>query len=125
MSRLLAAILLLVLLVDGLPLVPAAPGACSMPCCKRSAGRAACCPRLAGSAHGLERGSAKGCRLSTCDADSRESASGRFHEPGLVKVSSSRVIMLPREENRAAQECRPRSALPHDPPTPPPRVSLS
>jgi len=45
MARFLAAFLLLILLVQSAPLLPLQAGGCSMPCCKRSGGRAACCPR--------------------------------------------------------------------------------
>jgi hypothetical protein len=122
MSRLLAAVFLLVLFVDGLPLVPTVSSSCSMPCCKRSG--KACCPRLAGSAHGLDKSSAKGCRLSTCDPEAREGVSPRFHDPGVLETASV-LIVLPREGSLAAQECLSWSALHHDPPTPPPRISLS
>ncbi|HEV8376018.1 MAG TPA: hypothetical protein VGR38_07255, partial [Candidatus Polarisedimenticolia bacterium] len=87
MSRFLAACFLLVLLIDSFPLVPSLSRGCTMPCCKRSSGKAACCPRLAAASHGMHGAAGKMCRLVACDPESRESTTLKPHDRGDLAKS--------------------------------------
>jgi len=123
MSRFLAACFLLVLLIDSFPLVPSWSRGCTMPCCRRS-GKPACCPRLAGGSHDARTGARQGCRLVTCDPDSREGTRAPAHDRGIVAKGPE--LDPPRRPERPTvrQIFRLRAAY-DDPLTPPPRTPLS
>jgi len=119
MARFLAAFLLLILLVQSAPLLPLQAGGCSMPCCKRSGGRAACCPRPSTMSR---QGSAGGgtCRMVACDAEARESTSIGMHLPAVLTETASLEDLLLPDPSTTLNAVRPGRFAEH-PPTPPPR----
>jgi hypothetical protein len=120
MARFLAAVLLLVLLVEGAPLMPMQAGGCSMPCCKRSGGKAACCPRTP-TLRRLDGAAGEACRMVACDTQARESTSIQLRLPAILEGAVNFAHLPLSERNIAVGSFRP-ATFTEDPPTPPPRV---
>src|SRR5262245_28743553 len=116
MTRFLAALFLLVLLVESAPWVPMQTSGCTMPCCKRSGGQA-CCPRPSS----LRRQDGAGgvtCRMVACDAQARESTSIRLHLPAILDGPIALLHPSITRSGFGPGAARPRK-LAEDPPTPP------
>jgi len=119
MARFLAAFLLLVLLAESAPMVPLQAGGCSMPCCKRSGGKIACCPRPAAALQ-QQRAEGDGCRMVACDAPAREATSIRLHLQAILDAGITLAHPPLPGQSWSPLAYRPMK-LAEDPPTPPPR----
>src|SRR5512136_1595154 len=117
MRRLLPSLLALVLLLEGVAVLPGSSPTCGMPCCK-GMGRSACCPRFSTSL--AKAGAASdACRLVRCTPESRQSTAPGVHLPAVLAEAFKDRLTLKVDRVAPSGDARPADRY-QDPPTPPP-----